>query len=261
MKDIQFVIVTYQPDTKVLRNLVRTLSGYDIVLVDNGGSSVQKLMGRTGAKAVTYLTANKNVGYGAGANIGIRHARKHEAQWIVVLNQDLVLTKKAVKLFVELLTISPPGVIGPEAGSLDARRWTTILGNDAGDPAYISGSIVAIHTDVVKRIGYFYDRFFLYYEDVDYSVRAKAAGFPLTAVSIDGMVHEESTSLGRGSRQHEYYLARNHQLFIERNAPFPIRFMEALRLPWTYLSHRFSGNKGAQEGISDYVLRHFGRKR
>lgn len=196
---VRFVFVLYQPTEEQRRRV------WDIV-IDN---------------------TRNNRGYGAGANKGIRRASYNGAEWIIVCNQDIVLTKKGVEKLVETLEGAEPGIVGPEVGSLDKKRWTTTL-PAKGSIDYISGSCMAIHKKVIKKIGFFYEPYFLYYEDADFSVRAKKAGFPLIHIVLPGFMHENNSS-----KEKKQYLARNHLLFVLRNAPWRVKFHELLRLPKT----------------------------
>lgn len=205
-KNICFVIVTFKPDKEVLRRLIAAIHEWPTEIVDN---------------------TDKNLGYGGGANVGMKTAFDAGARWVVVVNQDVTLTKVGIAKFVRALEEWGPGVVGPEAGSLDPKRWTTILsGNKKID--YISGSLMAIHREVYKTIGGFYEPYFMYYEDADISLRAKKAGFELRQVKIYGFGHETHGSPGKN-----YYLARNHLLFVFRNAPVSVKFHEIFRLPKT----------------------------
>lgn len=235
-KSIWFIIVTYYPSKATLIALRKALAGCSIIEADN---------------------TLENFGYGGGANVGIRYATEHRAQWIIVLNQDVVMKKATVHALYKQLQTSPAGIAGTFVGSLDLKRWTTILPSRKVD--YVSGSCIAIHKDVFEKIGYFYEPYFMYYEDADLCIRAKKAGFPLIHVTIPGISHTDTTSLGRGSFLHQYYLARNHLLFVERNAPLEVKIHEIVRLPKTIWEHWRKKEWGALTGIRDYFLRRFGQ--
>lgn len=235
MNSIFFVIVTYRPDKKTLAQLKAVLPKGETKVIDN---------------------TNHNLGYGGGANVGMREAFESGAQWVIVMNQDLRLKKTAVKELTDILKKSGPAIVGPFAGKFDPRRWTTSVPATKMD--YISGSCIAIHRDVVEKIGYFYEPYFLYYEEADLCIRAKRAGFALRWLPIKGIEHEETMSLGRGSFAHQYYLARNHLLFVERQAPPLVKLYEFLRLPKTKLEHIARRQWGALRGLLDYFIRRFG---
>lgn len=207
-KKIWFVIVTYKPDTKVLLRLITTIREWPMEIVDN---------------------TDINLGYGGGANVGMKKAFDAGARWVVVCNQDITLTKAGVTKFVKELEHCKPGIVGPEAGTLDPKRWTTVLASRPGLEArsfhYISGSLMAIHREVWEATSGFYEPYFMYYEDVDLCIRAKKANFALEQVKIVGFQH---TSGGN-----DYFLSRNHLLFVWRNAPVSVKLHEILRLPKT----------------------------
>ena len=73
--------------------------------------------------------------------------------------------------------------------------------------------------------------------------------------------HKESKSLGQGSYLHQYYLARNHLLFVERIAPIRVKMYEVIRFPKTITEHLTRHEHGAIAGIADYFIRRFGKTR
>ncbi len=249
-----FIIVSYHLKPERLSEILVSLNDYPTAIVDNGGSS--KVVHST---KVQIIENPSNMGFGGAANRGIEELLEDNFEWLVILNQDLLLLTSAVKTFVRALENEPGSIVGPLAGSLDKKRWTTILPSRYAD--YISGSCIAIHRSVFEKIGYFYEPYFMYYEDADLCVRAKRAGFALTDIPIFGIGHTETTSLGAGSYLHQYYLARNHLLFVERNAPAGVKLYEFLRLPKTLWEHVTKKEWGALTGIRDYFFRRFGQYR
>ncbi|MEK7532867.1 MAG: glycosyltransferase family 2 protein [Patescibacteria group bacterium] len=248
---IAFIIIAYKPKMEEFGRLLNLLTEYPVIVVDNGGTLAIDGVGRA-----TLLSQFKNLGYGAAANIGIHHASGLGAKWFVLLNQDMSFTKTAIQTLIRALKNLSPCIAGPFGAGLDARRWTTMLPSDRTD--YLTGSCLAIHEKVVSKIGYFYEPYFLYYEDADYCVRAKLAGFPFTKIALDDATHEESASLGRGSLSHQYYLARNHMLFVERLAPASVKLYEFFRSAKTIAEHIMRQEKGALRGLRNYVFRRYG---
>lgn len=251
---VLWIVVAYNPKTESFFALLKNLPILSTIIIDNGGTVRQEDVGKT-----TLLSQAKNIGYAGGANTGMRHALAHGAEWMVILNQDIVMSKKAVNDLSEFLSESDPGVYGPYGGGLDKNRWTTKLPSMKVD--YISGSCIAIHKDVIQKIGYFYEPYFLYYEEVDYCIRAKNAGFGVRLALVEGIAHEESVSLGKGSPVHEYYLARNHLLFVSRLAPRAVKKREYVRIPLTISDHIIRKEYGALAGVFDFLFRRFGPRR
>lgn len=261
---ICFVIVVYHPFLDHLKQLLTHLRAWLVVVVDNtpGNGQEVRAASRTWGNNVTLITNHENLGYAGGNNRGIHYAVTREKDWVVVLNDDLNFNQKAIDMFCASLYHTPPGIVGPFGGSLDPNRWTTIFSSDADAQRrdnfiYLSGSFLAIHKQVIKEVGLFYEPYFIYYEDVELCLRAKKTGFLLTQRQIK-IKHDETSSFGPGSWRHQYYLARNHLLFVERNAPMRIKAREFLRLPQTIWEHQKKGENGALVGVRDYFLRRFG---
>jgi GT2 family glycosyltransferase len=253
-----FIIPVFHPEKQVLIRLVESLNGYKVVIVNNDAKNLLTIQG----EYITIINNEVNVGFGGGVNCGLMSAYEHGAAWMTVLNQDLSLSKQAVSDMDKLLSTMKPSIAGPFGGVFDRKRWTTIVDETESEiqrnPEYISGSCVSIHRDVISTIGYLYEPYFMYYEDADYSVRARKAGFPIVSTTRAGITHHHTAIVGVGSQAHQYYLARNHLLFVERCAPIGVKFHEFLRMPKTLVEHNRKGERGAIMGIRDYATRTFG---
>lgn len=253
-----FIIPVFHPDMQVLSKLVETLKGYKVVLVNNDVKTSLRFQG----EYITIINNYTNLGFGGGVNCGLISAYEHGAQWMTILNQDLTVTKQAISDMDTRLSNMKPAIVGPFGGIFDKKRWTTIVNETKNSneehPEYISGSCVSIHREVISKIGYFYEPYFMYYEDADYSVRACKAGFPILSIPRLGITHHHAAIVGVGSDAHQYYLARNHMLFVERCAPIGVKLYEFIRMPKTLSEHKRNNERGALEGIRDYGIRTFG---
>ena len=98
----------------------------------------------------------------------------------------------------------------------------------------------------------------MYYEDVDFCFRAKQAGFRVCIDTSAKIIHHASSTVGMNSPLMQYYLARNHFLFVENFASSNIKLREFIRLPKTL----FEARKRKYEllGIRDYFFRRFYKK-
>lgn len=256
-KLFSLIIPLFKPNDIVLKS-IQKISDIDTIIVNNSGET-NNAINNFGEYVFCY-SPGINLGYAAGANRGLQITFEKGAEWGIVINQDLSFSKHSIEQFISQLSRIKPGVAGPYVGSLDSQRWTTILpGKQGTESCYISGSCIAIHKDVYAATQGFYEPYFMYYEDADLSIRAKNKGFTISPLEIDGLSHIESQSLGQGSRAHEYYLARNHLLFVSRLAPSRVRQYETIRLPKTMLEAIAQRNTGAVQGIYDYFRGRFGK--
>ncbi len=251
--NIWAVIITYNPDIQQLRKLLEVLTRNNVVIVDNSENhdSIRTL-------SVDKILNETNTGFAKGVNQGLEYCLNKGAAWVIVLNQDILFKRAELDNFCDHLLRTSAKILGPVAGILDTKRWTTILDSKSNNIDYITASFIAIHKDVVDKIGLFYEKYFMYYEDVDYCIRAKKFNFSLEKVNFRSFMHNESSSLGKNSIKHNYYLARNHLLFVERLAPIRVKLYELIRLPKTIYEFYTAKNKGGILGIKDYFLRKFG---
>lgn len=249
---VVFVVIGYKPVKEALSSLLWSFGKRSVIVVNNGRVRLAN------NQLVRVIGDGRNLGYSAGANLGMKEAFGMGALWVVICNQDLFVTPKAVESLVTTLATTSIGIAGPFAGGLDPNRMTTILPSEKAD--YITGSCIAIHKTVYETIGNFYEPYFLYYEEVDYCVRAKRKGFAITHLPVDGIIHEENNMLGNNTLAHQYYLSRNHLLIVKKLALSRVKCYEFIRMPLTIFEHIVRRQWGALQGIRDFFLGRFGLK-
>lgn len=253
---ISYVLLSYYSDVHLLQKNLTILKNKQVIIVDNTDDNLKKtkLLISTD-KNITILEQLTNSGYAKGMNTGMSKAWEEQSNWVVLLNDDVELTMNVINKLEQVLTGKKPGIYGPWSGIIDSARWTTITTSNKDKTDYISGSFIIIHREVDKHLRGFYEPFFMYYEDVDYCVRARKLGFPIEKIDMEGINHFENHSIGKGSEKHVYYLARNHLVFIFRQAPFFIKFREILRLPKTWSEER---NTSGFRGLFHALIHHLG---
>jgi GT2 family glycosyltransferase len=94
----------------------------------------------------------------------------------------------------------------------------------------------------------------MYYEDVDFCHRAKKAGFKLGIANKAIVYHHIKNSKKKISLMN-YYLARNHFLFVKKHAPLFVKIRELIRLPITLWEHYRKKEFTALSGIKDFFLK------
>src|SRR3989344_4490738 len=163
MAKLSIVVLQYNQSAYTLACL-ESLRAFDanVIVVDNG-SEVQHL------KNVEYWIEsnkilnfklkilNENGGYSKGNNEGIKQALADGAEQILILNNDVVLHE---------LPKAEGDIVGVEHGHVFGF-------------SYVSGAVMLVKHEVFEKIGLFDERYFLYYEDVEFCVRAQKAGFTL----------------------------------------------------------------------------------
>lgn len=273
MLKIYIIILTFNNEktiTALLNSLLSLQSGFKVIVVDNG-STDKTLLQVKKFQFARLIENKKNLGFSAGNNIGIKHALNSRADVILLLNPDTVVPKTFLKSFNKSTRLLLDGysIIGPKifdengkiwsvGGLLDKKRYSSILKHKLNSELdYISGTAIFIKKEVFDKIGFLKEDYFLYYEDVDFCQRAKKSGFKLAIDKNISIIHKASSSVGKNSPAMQYYMARNHMLFVERFAPLSIKIRELIRLPKTIYQAR--NKKHELIGIGDYFLRRFGK--
>jgi GT2 family glycosyltransferase len=239
-----------------------------------------------------FLKTLKNLGYAGGNNFGIKRALKDRADFILILNNDTFFDKKLVVEFLEAAkTNKQAGLLGPKiyfapgcefhkeryqdkdkgrviwyAGGLvdEAIMVSSHRGVDEVDKGqfnslestdFVTGCAMFVKKEVFERIGFFDERYFLYYEDTDFSQRAKRAGYKILFVPTAKVWHANAGSSEVGGKLHDYYMTRNRMLFGFKYGSLRMKLAlikESLRI-------LFKGNLWQKLGIRDFYLKRFGQ--
>lgn len=212
------------------------------VLVDCWSSPAERarVVAAGSAQDWTLVLPGKNLGFGGGADAGIRAARDAGCDVSLVLNPDASLGLDAAEALVadvadDARLLVAPAVRTPQGRDwftgavVDMRRGRTRRGTPTGpdDVPWVSGACFAASTERLLDVGGFGPEYFLYWEDVDLSVRWTRSGGrlalrdDLTCVHDAGGTQEgtaRGTGHGRGkSPQYHYYNTRNRLLFASRH--------------------------------------------
>lgn len=207
----------------------------EIVVVDNASQDGSFESARRDFSRATFIRNDQNLGFSAGNNVGIKYSLERMADFVLLLNNDTevdkeflarlvdkAMEKEAAGLFSPLI-LSPDGSVWFSGGKLDWWRMKalhqcdqTVQADQAAD--FLSGCALLVRTEVFKQIGLLDEDFFLYWEDVDFSFRAKQAGFGLCLVPESQIVHwEKSEELKKNK---VYWLVFSGLLFFRKNASF-----------------------------------------
>jgi GT2 family glycosyltransferase len=213
---------------------------HSIVVVDNasGGPELEALRGTLGG-SIEIIGSERNLGYGGGANLGLEWARHAGAAYAWVLNNDTEVDSRSVDELVEvmeretqygILTPQIGAPIGPEApfgiwfagGTVNLGRANTehgvvpLASSPAVQPTgYVTGCAMFIRMRALDVTGLFWEPFFLYWEDVDLSLRMRRAGWLLGVVPAARVLHFVHGSIP--SKTFRYYSTRNAILIAKRH--------------------------------------------
>lgn len=212
------------------------------VVVDNGSRPAERealVAALAGRADVELVTLAENRGFAGAVNVGLAAAFARGAGAVLVLNDDAeVPPELLVELTAALRTDPHAGMAAPRI--LDAasgrevsrgervwlplvclpRTWLRVRG-DAHVPYAVSsvlGVAFLVTRACFERIGGLEESFFAYYEEVDYCLRARAAGITVLVAPAAAVRHEGFRGFASGFTPLSAYLkARNLPLLMRRH--------------------------------------------
>ena len=203
---------------------------YKILLVDNGSEKEVVERIRERFPELRIVETGKNLGYAGGNNFGIRVALSEGAEYVLVLNNDIVLESDALKKMVEIMekeancaACQPLVKFYKEREKIWSAGTKMFLGyprlylkgkkeaiEDVFEaPFGLSGCAILVRASAFRDIGLFDERLFLMHEETEWCVRAKKKGYKLLVVASAVVYHKVSATLGFLSEKYLYYVSRN----------------------------------------------------
>ncbi len=265
-----------------------------VVVVDNGSKEDISLgNGIIGDVPLIVIKNNKNMGFSGGNNVAIRYAIEKGADYVLILNNDTYVDGNFLtELFKVAEKDNGIGILVPKiyfapgfefhknryskneigkvlwyaGGKMD---WKNVIGHHRGvdeidkgqydnveETEIATGCCMMVRREVFQKVGMLNDKYFLYYEDSDLSIRAKNKGFKVMYVPKSIIWHKNAGSAGgSGSVLQDYYITRNRLLFGFKYAL--IRSKLALFRESLFLFLR--GRRWQKQGVIDFYLGRLGR--
>lgn len=271
---------------------------YEIIVVDNGSSddSVEKIKEYKNQR-IKLLTLNSNLGFAGGNNVGIKNALENGADYVLLLNNDTAVEKDFLSHLIQAAEEQEPlyskkiGVLGPKIYFYDNPKQIWFAGgkinriltkgemvgygeidrgqfNEIKETDYITGCCLLIKREVIEKIGLMWDGYFLYYEDTDWSLKARQNGWKIIVAPKAKIYHKASRSTKEGSFSYIYYHSRNGLYLAKRNGSSIIRFCAYFLSIWIFIKQIIKllffpskriWVKAVMRGIGDFYLRKKGQ--
>jgi GT2 family glycosyltransferase len=209
-----------------------------VLVVDNGSYDGTLEEVRRRWPSVATLQTGANLGFSGGMNAGVRRALSHGAMTVTVLNNDTVIPPGTMARLAH--SARGGAAVSPEVRYLEGGRvWfgggtvdgaTALarhLSDEEIDHAFdgattrsvdvLAGCCITASGETWRRVGGFDERFFLIFEDSDWSLRARSLGVELIVDSSVHIEHQVSASFtGSFAFLGMYYYTRNGLCFGHR---------------------------------------------
>lgn len=236
-KEIELSIIIVNYNTReLLRQCLKSFFeselrlSYELIVVDNASSDGSSLLVKKEFPIVKLIQNKKNIGFSKANNVGAKIA---QGQYILFLNPDTVILKDSIEKMINFIKSHPDaGVIGPRLVfpdgtlQLSCRRFYTLsailakrtpLGHvfpfnksvenllmsdwdhvSVREVDWILAACLMLRRDLFYMIGYFDEKYKMYFEDVDLCFRIKQQGYKIYYVPQAKIIHYHQRESARG---------------------------------------------------------------
>jgi GT2 family glycosyltransferase len=227
---------------------------FQIFIIDNGSTDDSVAQIQKSFPDIEVIQTGQNLGYAGGNNVGIKEALTRGFDYIAIINNDIRLDPEAIPHLIKYLDNAVGDVVTSLIVEFPSETIVWALGSQvnhrtgyvnrigAGDIAKkwqntppfcvdaVSGAMFIAKREVFEKVGLLDEKFFLYYEEIDWSLRVKLAGYTIQAVPSAIASHKVSATLGVTSPIIDYYMLRNHLYLISKHWTVPVRWLLLARI-------------------------------
>lgn len=218
----------------------------EVVVVDNGSTDATPQKIKKDFPKIKLFPFKKNRGFAQAINFGAEKAR---GDYLFITNNDVVFTPDCLKILLEAFLESKKiGLVGPKAIHTDSQKlaiapfkvspWLGYHSYDQSNPDlkreinYVSGCGMFTSSEIFKRLGGFDPDYFFYFEDLDFCLRLKKAGYKIIYEPRALIYHDyaQTASLQKPEEMFfQGYLSRFYCLF--KNASLTQVLTASLAVP------------------------------
>ena len=235
---VSVIIVNYNGGSKLLEcvdSVFRFTSDFELILADNASTDNSLQLIEKRFPQVMIVRNSENLGFAGGNNVAIKRSK---GRWIVLLNPDTKVTNKWLDNLLNRADLSSQiGIVAPKLLHMDGKTINSTghvfdfrrgFARDRGSGETDEGqyevaqevasccfACAAIKREVVNQIGLLDEKMIMYYEDVDFCIRARVAGWKVLYSPKSIVLHH-----GAGVTP-----TRRLRALLRRSTPYRLRIM------------------------------------
>lgn len=241
--EISVITVNFngQKDTeRLIESLYRNFTiPFELIVVDNGSKNDEAVALQYKYPFIKTIRSERNLGFAGGNNLGIKAS---SGKYLFFLNNDTFVLDNRLEGMVRVFEDHPEiGGISPKIMFADSGEGIQFAGytllsrvtlrnrligfhepdhgqyNQARITPYLHGAAMLVRREAIEKVGLMPEEYFLYYEELDWSLQFRRNGYLLQYNPFATVYHSESRSTGRNSPLQVYYMTRNRLLFARKN--------------------------------------------
>jgi hypothetical protein len=250
--NLSIITVNYNglKDTCALIDTIPSNDSIEVIVVDNGSKVNEAALISQRYPGIKVIRSEQNLGFAGGNNLGLREAK---GKYLYLINNDTILYNNGEGHFQSLIdrleSSESIGMVCPKIRfawppqPIQYTGYTPLshisLRNkaigfneedngqyDTPHPTpYAHGAAMMLKHEVLESVGPLPECYFLYYEELDWSMMLRRAGYEIWYEPAATIYHKESQSTGQNSPLKTYYITRNRLLFAQRNVAWPTRLL------------------------------------
>lgn len=284
--ELSIVTINYNglKDTCALIESIPFNDKMEVIVVDNASDNQEADHISSRFPHVKVIKSDKNLGFAGGNNLGIKVST---GKFIFLINNDTYFEDFNVRALIDRLNNSSDiGIVCPKirfawspkpiqfAGytplsNITIRNQAIGYGEEdhgqyetAHPTPYAHGAAMLIKREAIDKVGLMPECYFLYYEELDWSMMFTRAGYQIWYEPKCTVYHKESQATGQHSPLRTYYITRNRLLLIKRNYHGITKWLSyiyiigivGVRDILRYLfTGRFSHIKATSQGILSFI--------
>ena len=211
----------------------------EVIVIDNASKKDEASIISELYPQVKVIRSDQNLGFAGGNNIGIKDSK---GKYILLINNDTYFKDFNIdKLINRIESSEKIGIVCPKlrfawdnnpiqyAGytplsNITLRNRSIGFGEEdkgqyqaAHSTPYAHGAAMLIKREAIEKVGLMPECFFLYYEEIDWSMMFTRAGYEIWYDPSCTVYHKESQTTGQNSPLRTYYITRNRLLLVKRN--------------------------------------------
>jgi len=285
--ELSIVTINYNglKDTCALIESIPFNDKMEVIVVDNASKNNEAFEIEQKFPYVNVIRSEKNLGFAGGNNLGIQAA---QGKYLFIINNDTIFKDFNVQALIDRLESSPSiGIVCPKIrfdwgtnpiqyagytplskitvrnraigfGEEDHGQYETAL-----PTPYAHGAAMLVKKTAIEEVGLMPECYFLYYEELDWSMMFTRAGYQIWYDPTCTIYHKESQATGQNSPLRTYYITRNRLLLVKRNYPgiykwIALCYLLCMVFPKDLLKYAIHSHwsllAAASRGVRDFIF-------